>query len=406
MSQTKYSLTPEHREQMKPWAEKWIANAMSTKPMDEEDRRIMRQSIKGLYESAGLTPPPEHRIVFVPSPFVLRFAGGFAAAIWHLRKSDAATRDATSAAVTATTSATTRDAVTATAAATRVATRVATYASTRATTSAAVTATRDATHDATRDAATDALSPNAEDRWYRCADFAAIAKELLGDQAKFGLLCAQSAWAMWQGGNQWSSFDAMLSFFRHVVKLDIDYSKYRYWEDAAIHGGPRIMHPEFCMISDRPMVLKVDDQNRPHCDDGPFCLWRDGSALYAIHGVRVPSRVVLAPHTLTAEQIRNEQNAEVRRVMMTRFGEARYLQEIGGKLIHSDELGELYRAEIENDEPLVMVRVLNSTPEPDGSYKPYWLRVPPTVERASDAVAWTFGFENAAEYAQNLVSQT
>jgi hypothetical protein len=38
-----------------------------------------------------------------------------------------------------------------------------------------------------------------------------------------------------------------------------------------------------------------------------------------------------------------------------------------------------------------MVEVRNSTPEPDGSVKHYWLRVPPHCKTASKAVAWTFG---------------
>jgi hypothetical protein len=45
------------------------------------------------------------------------------------------------------------------------------------------------------------------------------------------------------------------------------------------------------------------------------------------------------------------------------------------------------------DEPLVMVKVRNSTPEPDGAYKDYFLRVPPTMRTAREAVAWTFGLE-------------
>jgi len=77
----KYTLTDEHRAQLKPWAERWIKNAMSTAPMTESDREICRDAVKRLYQAANLTPPPDHRIVFVPSPFVLRFAGGFAAAI-------------------------------------------------------------------------------------------------------------------------------------------------------------------------------------------------------------------------------------------------------------------------------------------------------------------------------------
>jgi hypothetical protein len=42
------------------------------------------------------------------------------------------------------------------------------------------------------------------------------------------------------------------------------------------------------------------------------------------------------------------------------------------------------------DELLRLVRVTNGTPEPDGSYRDYVLRVPPTMASAHDAVAWTF----------------
>jgi hypothetical protein len=38
-----------------------------------------------------------------------------------------------------------------------------------------------------------------------------------------------------------------------------------------------------------------------------------------------------------------------------------------------------------------MVRVLNSTPEPNGEVKSYFLRVPPDIADADAAVAWTFG---------------
>jgi hypothetical protein len=38
-----------------------------------------------------------------------------------------------------------------------------------------------------------------------------------------------------------------------------------------------------------------------------------------------------------------------------------------------------------------MVEVLNATPQEDGSFKNYWLRVPPHIQTAHEAVAWTFG---------------
>lgn len=44
-----------------------------------------------------------------------------------------------------------------------------------------------------------------------------------------------------------------------------------------------------------------------------------------------------------------------------------------------------------------MVKVKNSTPELDGTYKDYFLRVLPDITKAIDAVAWTFGI-NAEKY--------
>jgi len=49
------------------------------------------------------------------------------------------------------------------------------------------------------------------------------------------------------------------------------------------------------------------------------------------------------------------------------------------------------------DQTLAALRVVNSTLEADGSAKDYWLRVPPDVTLARDAVAWTFDM-GAGEY--------
>jgi hypothetical protein len=106
-SKKKYTLLPEHKARFPEWRDKWIANAMSTKPMDDDDRAQTRAAIIGMYRSAGLEPPPESRIIFVPSPFVARFAAGFASWIWHLRSAtDDATRAATADATDDTTAAT------------------------------------------------------------------------------------------------------------------------------------------------------------------------------------------------------------------------------------------------------------------------------------------------------------
>ena len=78
-----------------------------------------------------------------------------------------------------------------------------------------------------------------------------------------------------------------------------------------------------------------------------------------------------------------------------RYGYDRYLEESGAQPVQRDEAGVLWRIELEGDEPLVMVEVVNSTPEPDGTHRTYWLRVPPRTRTAREGVAWTFGLDEA-----------
>jgi len=361
----KHELTENDRANFKPWAEKWIANAISTKAMDENEREICRQAVNGMYRAANLPEPKA--IVFVPSPFVAAFSGGFSAAIWHQRGSNNATMAATKAATDAATSDATSDA---TLAATRAATR----------------------------AATDAATSDDLSKWFVFeSGFLNKFFQITGT-GTLGLKCVENATNMWNGGNQWSGWCSYLSFFRYISKLPLDYFNWDYYEQLALHSGPRIVHEKFCIVSDRPCVLKVDDQNRPHCENGPFCKWRDGSALYSVHGVRVPAWVVERKRDITVEKIESETNAEVRRVMVDFYGQSKYLLDSGAKEVHSDDYGTLYRKEITGDEAMVMVKVVNSTPEPDGSFKDYFIRVPPTITRAREAVAWTFGKEEN-EYA-------
>jgi hypothetical protein len=120
--------------------------------------------------------------------------------------------------------------------------------------------------------------------------------------------------------------------------------------------------------------------------------------MYYVHGVKVTRQIVELPKTLTVAQIHAERNVEVRRVMVERYGQDRFLWEGGAKQIHQDDYGTLYRRDLPGDEPLVMVKVVNSTPEPTGEFRDYFLRVPPTMRTAREAVAWTFDVP-ADEYA-------
>ncbi|MEW1615589.1 MULTISPECIES: DUF6745 domain-containing protein [unclassified Streptomyces] len=150
------------------------------------------------------------------------------------------------------------------------------------------------------------------------------------------------------------------------------------------------------VITERPEVLHRDEAGRLDHGEGPALAYRDGFALYAWRGMPVPAAFLAELASLTPQRIREEGNAELRRVMLEYYGYDRYLTESGAEPVHRDETGILWRIALEGDEDVVMVEVVNSTPEPDGTHRTYWLRVPPATRTAKEGVAWTFGLDGAA----------
>jgi hypothetical protein len=159
---------------------------------------------------------------------------------------------------------------------------------------------------------------------------------------------------------------------------------------------PGLLHADFALVSDGPVQLSLDEAGRPHSADGPYSRWADGSGLYAVHGVQVPAYLFERPETLTVQTIEQQRNADVRRVMIERYGSGRFLRDSGTRIVdHDPRFGTLYHKALPGEEPMTMVAVINATPEPDGSRKEYFLRVPPDMLNARAAVAWTFGLTDA-----------
>jgi hypothetical protein len=98
------------------------------------------------------------------------------------------------------------------------------------------------------------------------------------------------------------------------------------------------MHDEFCMVSDRPEILKVDEQHRPHCGDGPSHRWRDGWELFYWHGVKIPGEWVTGKPP-TAKEALAQENAELRRAACEIVGWHKVLEspELNPRIIDVDE---------------------------------------------------------------------
>jgi hypothetical protein len=182
----------------------------------------------------------------------------------------------------------------------------------------------------------------------------------------------------------------LYAFCRDVVGLkyqDQANSDLNLWSEVAQSCGWWWPFRGLCFVAERPTAVRWESdraQPRVHSLDAPGVEFRDGWKLYAVRGVLVPERIVTDPGSIKWEDIDAESNAEVRRVMVERYGIERYLVDSKAEVLHEDMdlLGhprKLVRKKQPGDEDLVAVLVKNSTVEPDGSRKDYLLLVHPEL---------------------------
>jgi len=145
-------------------------------------------------------------------------------------------------------------------------------------------------------------------------------------------------------------------------------------------------------VSDRPSEIHRDGEGRLHNLHGPSVSFSDGYRVYRVHGVEMSGHLIEDHSLITPEVIDETDNVEVRRVLIDILGVEKYMSD--AQRLGEDERGVLWRKAVQGDEPLVVVEVVNSTPEPDGTCKHYFLRVPPHVRTPTEAVKWTFGVDD------------
>ncbi|HEY7357067.1 MAG TPA: hypothetical protein VH590_11395 [Ktedonobacterales bacterium] len=145
--------------------------------------------------------------------------------------------------------------------------------------------------------------------------------------------------------------------------------------------------PKDAVIVRRPKVLARDAAGRLHSATGKCVEYHDGWGFYALHGVQVPAKVILAPEQLTRDDFLNEPDMEVSHIIQERMG-SRFVPELGGRVIESGPRGTLYEVRLPGDDPEQMARYIQV--QDFSGRSQYFFRVPPTIQTAADAVHWSF----------------
>jgi len=153
-------------------------------------------------------------------------------------------------------------------------------------------------------------------------------------------------------------------------------------------AGWALPHKNICWVSERHCILERDERGRLHSLTGPAVAYPDGWAIYAFHGVRVPSHWIERADTLTASDVFKEQNAEVRRAGCEIIGWDRVLAGIDAKLIDADGdefIGTLYRGTIPGAKECGFLKVKC------GTGRDFVIPVAPGLQSAIEAQAWIAG---------------
>jgi hypothetical protein len=197
----------------------------------------------------------------------------------------------------------------------------------------------------------------------------------------------RSARRSWIGGSLWAGYAAWADFFNREVGIEINRAYLELVESVGYY---------FCLrglvvLTERPSKILRDERGRLHNPTGKAIEYPSGWGIYAIHGVRVDEDIILHPEQITAERVLKEPNVEIRRVMLDILGRPAFMAQLSAAGLvevldqDMDSLGfprRLIRIQLPDDETIVAVDVLNSTLEPDGTRKPYFIFPEPTLKPA------------------------
>jgi hypothetical protein len=202
------------------------------------------------------------------------------------------------------------------------------------------------------------------------------------------------------GVYQWGGLQA--SILRDLSRLELPgdlWDRARTYEQTLQHACWWYPHRDFLMVCEHPKEIHRELRNpdvrrgpashRLHRTDGPAAAWPDGWGIHVVHGVPVPGWIIERPETITVGRIEQETNAEVRRVMLDRYGWARYVADCGAQVVDkvpADHAiaglrgARLLRKVLPGEpEPIVYLEMVNSTPEPDGTHRRYLERIDPNA---------------------------
>lgn len=146
-----------------------------------------------------------------------------------------------------------------------------------------------------------------------------------------------------------------ISFYKFAETLGVEYppelsQKLDLMYRMALQTDWWWVYDKACFVSQKPLYIKYDDQDRLHSETGPAIEYADGFSIYSWHGTTVPEEWIKDKSSITPDVIFKWGNAEQRRCACEILGWVKVLPLLNAKLIDKDpnpQYGELYEVKHE-----------------------------------------------------------
>ena len=139
----------------------------------------------------------------------------------------------------------------------------------------------------------------------------------------------------------WAGQDASwLAFYEFGEKIGVEYGKkdhFHAYINFAKTCGWGYFYPGIAIVSDRPEIIKKDDEARLHCEDDPALKFRDGYSVYCWHGQNIPADWIEKPDCLTPEMAITWENVDQRSAACEILGWHHIINSLDAKIIDEDK---------------------------------------------------------------------
>jgi hypothetical protein len=116
------------------------------------------------------------------------------------------------------------------------------------------------------------------------------------------------------------------------IGVELDQDAVKTLQDFGQVVGYLIPFGNVCFVSLNPTEIHWQDDVL-HNESGPAILYRDGFSVWAIEGLQTDEQVVMRPETQTLDQINDEENIELKRIRISRYGWDRYMKESNAEVL-------------------------------------------------------------------------